>query len=213
MLSTIINGLMVQFAHSVPMSGQEYVPNFGSFAQNLKTVQEHPNELLVIGFGIIFLVLFIMASKKIMVRKTKVRKYIKGQTLMISENRFGRHVVHPVDIDPDKVVVKIKDGTVVDLAVSDAFQREFKTTKVVKARYIDPRYAKTPDGEKVLLARGFNFPDHYTIGPLTFEQIFKIESNLGLFSFLQEQIQDIQEQVPDLAPVREEPNRAFLTNT
>lgn len=173
----------------------------------VEVIQNHPNMFVVIVFALVFALLFFVAFKKARKNRVAKKKYQPGEILEISKNKSGQYVVHPLSSDCDKVITKLRDGQVVNLLVSHSFQLLYETSDVIRARFIDPRFAKTPDGMRILPSRGFNFPDYYKIGCLTFGDI-ENESEFCLVDFIQKQAEIIGDSV-----YRPEPERKFLTNT
>jgi len=179
-------------------------PNFNVI--KAETFAEHPNLIFTLLFFLLLVALMYVAVKR--VRKSKRPKkiaYIEGQVLQLSQTPHGQIVAHQLGTDEKKVVTKLEDGMLIYLLVPHHFQAKYKTRDVIRARYINPKRSKGPNGQKLIDGWGFVFPDYYEIGPLTFNQIVD-EPEFSLIDYIEKQVQAVDEEM-----CRPEPKREHLT--
>lgn len=181
--------------------------DFPNFNAKSETLANQPNLLLTLVVFFVMLALMYVAVNR--VRKSKTPKEIayNGEVLQLAKTEHGQIFVQPpyTDTEEKKVITKLEEGMLIDLEVPHHFQAKYKTTRVIRARCIDPRRSKMQNGEKILESWGFVFPDYYKIGALTFTQIVN-ESQLSLVDYIENQFQTGDEEI-----FRPEPERKFLT--
>lgn len=173
-----------------------------------ETLVANPNLIFtVILFLVVVALIYITVKKVKNSKKPKKIAYVEGQVLQLTKTEHGQFFAHPLDTSEKDVVTKLVDGMLVYLLVPHHFQTKYKTKDVVKARYINPKKSKAPNGEKLIDSWGFVFPDYYQIGALTFAQIVN-EPQFSLIDYIEKQVQAVDEEI-----YRPEPERKFLTTT